>query len=447
MLLEPLQDLLERMAGALADPRPRDRLTPLALGLLCGDRPKTITSALHWLGQEQEDWSGGYRLLSQSRWRPEALFEPILAAAIARREATLPLFAAQDDTLLRKSGRRIPGTAYARDPLSPPFQTNLVWGQRFLQTSLLLRAPGADRPVRSIPVSFVHAPALKAKPRATPEEVARVKEQKKKYTLSRTAVAELHELRRRVDRLAAPTRPVVVAVDGSFANKTYLRGLPHATTAVARLRKNAQLRAYLPPDQRPPHRKYGPPLPTPQEYLQDERLPWRTLPVFVAGARRTLQYKVVTGVCWPPATLDRPLTLIVIKPAGYRLRQGSKLLYRQPAFLIVTEPALSPEVAIEAFLGRWEVEVNFREEKTGLGVGQAQVWNATSVARTPAFLVACYAALLLSCLQVCADRRTDAFGLLPAWRNVPPARPSLRDMLRVLRNEAADWLRRVEVPA
>jgi len=34
--------------------------------------------------------------------------------------------------------------------------------------------------------------------------------------------------------------------------------------------------------------------------------------------------------------LDLPLRLIIIKAAGYRLRKGSVLLYREPAYLIAT---------------------------------------------------------------------------------------------------------------
>ncbi len=69
--------------------------------------------------------------------------------------------------------------------------------------------------------------------------------------------------------------------------------------------------------------------------------------------------------------------LIVIAPLAYRLR--SKLLYRHPAFLICTDSELDPCQIIEAYFQRWDIEVNFRDEKTLLGVGQAQVRNIVSV--------------------------------------------------------------------
>ena len=93
-------------------------------------------------------------------------------------------------------------------------------------------------------------------------------------------------------------------------------------------------------------------------------------------------------------------------------------------------------------MARWEVEVNFHDEKSILGVGEAQVWNPVSVERTPAFLVAAYAALLLAQMQAFGDRRTEAFDPLPAWRKDHPLRPSLRDLIALLRNEAGAYIAR-----
>jgi len=248
---------------------------------------------------------------------------------------------------------------------------------------------------------------------------------------------ELCLLRQRLDRLGQRDRLLINSVDGSFANKNYLRDLPPRTVVVARIRKDARLRAYLPPESRHGPRKYGEKLPTPERFHQDDSIPWQPLEIFVAGQVRTLYYKSIDLVCWPQATLDRPVRLIIIKPAGYRLRKGSALLYREPAYLIATDLQVPIPLLIDCYLGRWEIEVNFREEKTGLGVGQAQVWNPQAVARAPAFLVACYSALLLACIEAFGDRRTDALEPLAAWRNDKPLRPSLKELLQLLRRQAA----------
>ena len=443
-LLPAFLALLTRMSLAFRDPRPRAKVERLALGLLCAEGPKTITSALGWLEQRYEDWSGEYRLLSQAQWSPSDFFTPVLEAAVGfATDPSAPLYVGHDDTLLRKTGRHIPGVAYARDPLSPPFHVNLVLGQRFLQTSVLIKAEGTQRMWRSIPVAFDHAAPLKAPPRASAEQRAAVKEARKKHNMSQAAVRAIHQLRQKVDQLPQGVdRLMIDAVDGSFANRTFLRGLPERTVAVARLRKNAKLRAFLPKAQRRGAQKYGPPLPTPEESLRDESIPWQQIEVFVAQKLHRLKFKVIDAVCWPKATADQPLRLIILKPAGYRLRKGSKLLYRQPAYLICTTTDVALNYLINAYLARWEIEVNFHDEKSILGVGEAQVWNPVSVERTPAFLVAAYAAVLLAQMQAFGDRRTEAFEPLPAWRKDHPLRPSLRDLIALLRNEAGAYIAR-----
>jgi hypothetical protein len=439
-LLDRFRELVAAAALAVADPRPRAKFRDLALALVCAPKPKTITSGLEWLGQRQEDWSADYRLFSQARWDAPALFEPVFRQALAAFGGPR-VYTGQDDTLVRKTGRKIPGVTYARDPLSPPFQVNLVLGQRFVQTSLLVQPGGRERPWRALPVSFTHAPTPKPPKGADPLALAAFKEVRKKHRLSVVALEQLAVCRQQLDRQpGGAQRWLVEVVDGSYANRTFLRGLPERTDAVARVRKDAKFRAYLPPAQRAGARKYGPGLPTPLESLRDPSLPWQSCAVFVAGQTRTLEYKEVTPLCWPKVTQTRPLRLLLIKAPGYRLRQGSKLLYREPAFLLTTDLTTPAAELIAAYLARWEVEVNFRDEKTLLGVGQAQVRQPQAVARAPAFLVACYSMLLWSSIGVFGDRRTEAFEILPAWRKTQPLRPSTRDLIRLLQRQADDQL-------
>ena len=50
--------------------------------------------------------------------------------------------------------------------------------------------------------------------------------------------------------------------------------------------------------------------------------------------------------------------MVVIKPLGYRLRQGGKLLYRQPAYLLCTDSTLAVAQVVQEYLWRWDIEVN-----------------------------------------------------------------------------------------
>jgi hypothetical protein len=441
LLLDAFIAQMARMGMTLPDPRPGAKVVDLGVSMVCAEKPKQITAAIEWLDEQQQDWSADYRIFSQTQWQPNDMLRPLFRQAVCPENKTPKrVFLGQDDTLLPKTGKKIPGVSYARHPQSPPFQVNLVKGQRFVQTCLLLQPGGDQRPWRSIPIQFTHAPVPKVPRNASPEQEAAIKEVRKKHRLSVVAVGHLAHCRKELDALPGGRESILIdAVDGGYSNCTYFGRLPERCEAVARFRKDAKLRAYLPPEERKGARKYGLPLPTPLEMLQDPVRPWQTTDLFIAGQMRTLSYKEITGVCWPKATKTRPVRIILIKAAGYRLFKGGKLLYREPAFLITTDLTTPAAVLISAYIARWEVEVNFRDEKTLLGVGQAQVRNPNSVERAPFFLVACYAALLFCCISVFGDQRTADFGPLPKWRKQPPLRPSTRDLIRRLRKEAADY--------
>jgi hypothetical protein len=119
----------------------------------------------------------------------------------------------------------------------------------------------------------------------------------------------------------------------------------------------------------------------------------------------------------------------------YRLRKNSKVLYRQPAFLICTDDQLDVRAVVQAYVQRCDIETNFREEKSLLGVGQAQVRNVHAVEAVPALQVASYAMLLLAILRVVQG--TGATDLLPApkWNTSSPPRFSTPRAINQLRAE------------
>lgn len=82
------------------------------------------------------------------------------------------------------------------------------------------------------------------------------------------------------------------------------------------------------------------------------------------------------------------------------------MLYRQPAYLLCTETDLNIKDILQAYLWRWEIEVDFREEKTLLGCGQAQVRNPNSAERLPAFVAAMYGLLHLASHRAILKRNT-----------------------------------------
>ena len=91
---------------------------------------------------------------------------------------------------------------------------------------------------------------------------------------------------------------------------------------------------------------------------------------------------------------------------------------------------------LQIYLDRWQIEVNHRDEKDTLGVGQAQLWNVDALPKQPALVVAAYSALLLAALKAFGTERTQAYQALPKWRR-KAHRPSCLDLITLLRKEMA----------
>jgi len=92
---------------------------------------------------------------------------------------------------------------------------------------------------------------------------------------------------------------------------------------------------------------------------------------------------------------------------------------------------------LQIYFDRWQIEVNHRDEKDTLGVGQAQLWNIDAVPKQPALVVAAYSALLLAALQAFGTERGAAYPALPRWRR-HAHRPSCLDLVTLLRKEMVD---------
>jgi hypothetical protein len=439
-LLKTFDGLLGKWRTVFSQERTFVRARRLTFGLLTRLRVHLTSTAICASGRQFQDWSADYRVCSRSPWEPRQLFDVVLDhLPDLLPSAEAPVLAALDDTILKKSGRRIPGVKVLRDPMSPAFHVNFCYGLRFVQVSALVSPRQVPGPARALPVRFDFAPpANKPKKNASAESWEQYKEEQKKRTLSLAGVAAMVSLRASLDeRAATRDRQLIVSGDGSYTNRNVMRRLPERTTYIGRARKDAKLHYALPASSEKPQgrpRRYGPVAPTPEEVLKDESIPVVPVTCFAAGQLREIPVKVLRIVYGRKSGADMPLQLVVIKPLGYRLRQGSKLLYRQPAFLVCTDPGLDLTTLVQAYIHRWEIECNHRDEKSLLGVAQGQVWNPNSVRRLPALQVAGYSLLLLSSILSSGFQRTPEYLPLPKWRK-ESIRPSLLDLLALLRDQ------------
>ncbi|MBV8708911.1 MAG: transposase [Acidobacteriaceae bacterium] len=438
MLLTRFLALLSLWRPVFPQDRSFQRAVRQAVGALLVVGSATLTRILAGLGRDQQDWSAEYKLHARTEWNEQALFDALLPSALAHCPGPfVPL--ALDDTRLRKTGKRIPTAFWQRDPLSPPFRMNLQWGLRFLQASLLLPLHRKHKVnARAVPVRFVTAPSLK-KPgaKATVQEQARFREQRQQYNLSQQSVSLLIGLRKSLDQAGVAHKRLLMAGEGSFCNRALFRTPLERIELLCRTRADVRLCRPAPAGSR---RIYDEEKFTPEHVRQEESIPWQSTKLWHGGKRRKLRYKELDLVLWQSGAGRRPLRLLVVAPVPYRRTPRSRLSYRRSAYLLSTDRSTPVIQLLQVYLDRWEIEVNHREEKTTLGVGQAQLWSRKSVARQPALVVAAYSALLLASLEVYGATRKEAYRILPKWRR-PSQRPSCLDLVALLRQQWHEWPR------
>lgn len=442
-MLDTFLSLISGWSNIFPQHRSFLRAVSLSLGQYSTLGRKTLSRTITTRGLDQLDWSADYKLFSRSAWSSSSLFEPILNESLKLIENDL-IAVAYDDTLIKKTGRKIKGAAWARDPLGPPFNINFVWGMRYLQGSILLPLyKDGQTPARAIPVQFKDLPKFK-KPRksAGQEQWDQYKELTKKYNSSTCFVTQLRYLRNEINLSGYKDKKLLAVVDGSYINKTCLSHGIDNVTIVGRTRKNARL--YY-KDENPPRPKrgktrfYHPDSFTPEEIRKNKSIKYKDAKIYYGGDFRKIRHKEIKEVYWKWGTKKKPLRLLVIAPTPYNRGKNGKLLYRQPAYLLTDDFKEEAIVLIQKYFDRWQIEVNFQEEKGLMGLGKQQVWSEKAVHRVPVFVVASYAALLLSSVLHLKDhRKEDLFHLLPKWRQGKSKRPSCLDLITILRKEMVE---------
>jgi hypothetical protein len=381
-----LDDLFRCWAPVFAQKRSGVRAVKLGIGLLLGMGKRTITRSLCFHGEDQQDWSADYKIFSRSKWDEQALFQEIVPQLVQSGHLKTELVAvAWDDTAVPRSGKHITGAQSMRDAMGPAFHVNLIWGQRFLQGSVLAPLYEQDQTSspRAIPVSFKEVTAVKKPGKgASAEKLASYKEARKKHNLSVASVEQFTRMREDFDARGMEQTILLHTVDGSCLNRTTLAYDFDRALLVGRARKNARL-CYPAPE----------------------------------GGRR------------------KQLRLIVVAPIPYRTTANGRTYYRQKAYLLCTDQQIAVDVIRQKYFDRWQIEYNHRDEKDILGVGQAQVWAKLSTPRVPAFKVAVYSQMLVSALVHLGAQRSASYLPLPCWRKTQPRRASCQDMVNLLRHE------------
>ena len=326
----------------------------LAAGLAGQARRRTVAGMLLGAGLSRA-WphDRAHYFFARARWDAGEL-----GVAVARLAVALlvppgaPLEVAVDESLFRRTGRKVHGAGWQHDAASPS-RIRVGYGTCFVTCGIIVRLPFCTRPV-CLPV------------------LARLLLPGKKPAAAGTRVSIAVDL---VTLLAQafPGRAVHVAADGAYHGPA-LKRLPAAVTWTTRLPVNAVLYALAPPKRpgtpgRPALR--GPRLGKPAGLAAAAT--WTRTAVPAYG--RTRETALASLTClWYGCTGTRAIRVILARRPGHPLLA-----------LVTTDLHASPAALVTRYAARWSIEQAFADARNILGAGEARNRTPRAVQRTVPF--------------------------------------------------------------
>jgi len=357
--------------------------------------PHCVTETLRaTLWHHARHWSVPYVFLRRGRWSCRALSRRLLDLLLARLELSGEPILAIDDTLVKKSGRRMFGLGCYRDPTdkNPGAGRRRVWGHCWVVAALLVEHAGRWLCFPLAALLFVPEKTCPAGWRfATKIELA--------ATL--------------LNRLGL--RRVTLVVDNLYAKGALLGR--EGVTMVSRLRANAAL--YDPPPARRPGvrgrpRKRGSKVSAAHLYRR-RRSGLKKITVNIYG--KTVSLTVWVGIVIPSRTLGEAPILAVIFP-----QRGGKF-----NVFFSSDTQMDPVRLLELYAVRFKIEDAFDELKTHGGMGDCRQRGARAHKRHVTLCLVAYSLLrLLSATLPGAE----AIEAEPWWH--PRGAPSVTRLRRAV---------------
>jgi hypothetical protein len=337
----------------------------LLVGTILCRGPHTVTAVLRVMGLGGERRFEKYhRVLSRACWSGLQGAKVLLGLLVLLVPRGWPLLMGVDETIERRSGRRIKAKGCYRDGVR---STEKVWVKCFGSMMLIVPLPWSGR-CWALPFLTVLAPSKRANEKA----------QKRHKSTVNWTVQIVNGVARGLGR-----RAWVLLGDGSYACVGLAWAcLGQQVTLVSRLRLDARLYEFPAPvaaGRRGPKPKKGKKLPALKTRLEEAQTEGdRATIAWYGGERKPV--RLLTGVCLWHTPGERPLPIrwvLVVDPTGKT---------RSEAFFS-TDPNLIPETIVEWFVLRWNVEVTFEEGRRHLGLETQRQWSDKAIARTtPALL-------------------------------------------------------------
>ena len=396
----------------------------IVTGWLLGHGRRVVTRILlAGEGLTVKSFSCYHRFFSQARWAVDALGQVVLQMVLPFIPEDDPIIVAVDDTLNRKTGKRIWAAGMHHDPLlSKGKRAVFSFGHNWVVLSVQLRFSFGPEKVWSLPIlmRLYRCKQKKRKagrPRGERKAIGQAppSEYRTRPQLAREMIALLASW--------VPEHTIHVVGDSEYAGKSISRHLPDHVHLTSRMVMNAAL--YDQPSKRRPGqlgapRKRGKRLESPAQLATSKKVRWTKTKLTLYGRRVRVWYKSRTAL-WYNSAGTRPLRIVVVRDPSGR---------RKDDCFFSTDLNLSARAILELFAMRWPLEVAFYNSKQFLGLEDPQNRTPKAVQRTAPLALYLHTLVILwfaehGCFDAQAYRRVH-----PWYRK--KRTPSFADMLTCL---------------
>ena len=387
----------------------------LAIGAVLCVGKRTVTAALRVMGLGQhKQFTNYHRVLNRAKWNPLDAAKILLGLLVHLLPAHLPLIIGVDETIERRSGRKIKVKGAYRDPVrSTHKKVVFCFGLKWICMMLIVALPWSKR-CWALPFLTVLAPS---------EAGNKAAGKRHKTTVDWTCQMI------RLVRRWIPNRMLVLVGDGSYAAVALaLRcaGFSVPVTLISHLRLDANLYDY------PVKGVAGKRGRKPQkgkkqrsllERSKDRSTKWRPIEVlWYDGIKRRLEMFSGVSLWYRSGMAPVEIKWVVLRDPKGQIRTEA---------FFSTNIEVSEEKIIRWYILRWNIEVVFEELRARFGFETQRQWSELAIARTTPALFG-----LFSLVVLMAHEMTKS-GSIPIqnWAWYQKSEATFSDVLAVVRGQ------------
>lgn len=324
---------------------------------------RRVVTTIYQFGDTARDHAHDayHRFFRAGAWALDAFFKSVATTVIELFGHPNVLWLLGDDTVHKKTGRKVDGAKSCRDAVhSTAARVAYAWGLQIVLLCLEVNPPWGGEPL-ALPINMRLY-------RKRPDK----KTGKTILDLMMEMVLEIREW--------FPTRQIYLVADGFYAP---LAGkLSLGIHLVSRIRSDAAIYRKAPKKvagQRGRPRIRGERLPTPEQIAATAK-DWKKVKTLERGKAKT-RLTITRHVVWHKVLPGKYIRLVISRdPEGVE----------EDDFFFTTDIQLDQGLLISRFANRWAIEDTFRNVKQFLGIEQPQSWKGHGPERVAAVGYAIY---------------------------------------------------------